>query len=219
MILNMISIGDLIKRERKFMGMTQFQLAEKIGISVVTLRKYEKNEVIPTINILQKIISALGMTAAEFQRALTGYEKGIDDDLDFAYYLADRLADEKENVKDDLKKNNIDLDNNTNLDRKLINSITENNVNIELEYKYINLIEACFKIFDYSTDISEKSREDSINEDDEPETTVETGLLSKYMYGDAEIYLAEKDIMEIGTQIQRYFRFLLSEKGIEIEFF
>lgn len=67
----MLSIGETIKEKRKFLGMTQADLSEKIGISIVTLRRYEKDEVLPSAQMLQKIANALDLTETQFKFAMS----------------------------------------------------------------------------------------------------------------------------------------------------
>lgn len=66
-----MTVGERIKNARKALGMTQVQLADKIGESKQTIYKYEKNKVtnIP-IDKIELIADALGVTPV----ALMGYE-------------------------------------------------------------------------------------------------------------------------------------------------
>lgn len=56
----MATSGEQIKINRKKAGFTQEQLAEKIGVSLMTVRRYEKNERIIPNALLEKIADALG---------------------------------------------------------------------------------------------------------------------------------------------------------------
>lgn len=58
----METIGDRIRKERKFKGVTQEQLADYVGISVMSIRRYEAMERIPTEKIIVKIANALGVS-------------------------------------------------------------------------------------------------------------------------------------------------------------
>ena len=58
----MTTSGERIKTNRKRAGLTQEQLAKKIGVSLMTVRRYEKNERIIPDTVLQKIADALGVT-------------------------------------------------------------------------------------------------------------------------------------------------------------
>lgn len=53
--------GKAIKARRKELGITQPHLAELCDISINTLYKLERGQSNPTIDILNKIITVLGM--------------------------------------------------------------------------------------------------------------------------------------------------------------
>ena len=59
-----MTTGQLIQRARKKAGLTQAELAEKIGASVVTIGQYERNKRQPRIEQLCLISKALGVTVA-----------------------------------------------------------------------------------------------------------------------------------------------------------
>ena len=44
----MTTTGELIKKYRKQAGLTQEQLAKKIGVSLMSVRRYESNERVVT---------------------------------------------------------------------------------------------------------------------------------------------------------------------------
>ena len=52
-------IGERIKRQRETLGMTQENLSEKVGITVVYLSKIENGRVHPTLETLSAISGAL----------------------------------------------------------------------------------------------------------------------------------------------------------------
>ncbi len=54
-------IGQLIKKRRKFLKLTQIDLAEIIGMSRRSLQMLEKGEGNPTFEQLSKILSTLGL--------------------------------------------------------------------------------------------------------------------------------------------------------------
>lgn len=70
--VNMATIGERIKLARKQAGFTQEKLAKKIGVSMMSLRRYENDSRIVTKPILEKIANALEISTSE----LMGYEKG-----------------------------------------------------------------------------------------------------------------------------------------------
>lgn len=59
-------IGKKIKDIRKERKMTQLQLAEKSGLIVTTIRKYEAGTQNPKLNNLQKITVALDVPLSDF---------------------------------------------------------------------------------------------------------------------------------------------------------
>ncbi len=54
-------VGERIRTARKFRGLTLKELAKKLGISWVTLEKYELGQQLPKIVVLQGIASVLGV--------------------------------------------------------------------------------------------------------------------------------------------------------------
>ena len=97
-----MTTGELIKAARKKAGMTQAQLAEKLGISYVGVSQWENDLRNPKLDTLQRIASALGVPVQdlfsdweavdkeEFKRVFL-YGEGIKDRIDAAL---DRLNDE-----------------------------------------------------------------------------------------------------------------------------
>ena len=60
-----MSIGQRIKEKRIRAGMTQAQLAEKIGLSTITIRQYEADKREPRYKIMEKISDALHCNVSE----------------------------------------------------------------------------------------------------------------------------------------------------------
>lgn len=65
-----MNIGEKIKLYRKKSGLTQKQLAEKIGRKEITIRKYESGEREPRISIIHDICEALNIPIDEFGEEL-----------------------------------------------------------------------------------------------------------------------------------------------------
>lgn len=61
-----IKIGEKIKKTRKNLGLSQIDLAEKIGLSFQQIQKYEKGRTKITVNRLQQISEALNVTIWSF---------------------------------------------------------------------------------------------------------------------------------------------------------
>ena len=59
-------IGELIRQMRKSSGLSQMQLAEKVGISYQQVQKYEKGVNKLTLSRLKQISGALGVPASLF---------------------------------------------------------------------------------------------------------------------------------------------------------
>ena len=59
--MNNKEIGKIIKQRRKYLKITQKELAEIISVGLRSLIKIENGEGNPTLDQLQKIIEALGL--------------------------------------------------------------------------------------------------------------------------------------------------------------
>lgn len=55
-----MDIGALIKEKRRDAGLTQEELAQKIGCATITIRQYESGKREPSITVLGKLANALG---------------------------------------------------------------------------------------------------------------------------------------------------------------
>lgn len=58
-------VGENIRKLRRDKALTQKQLADKCGISEITVRRYERGEIIPTLKTLGKIAKALDIHIKE----------------------------------------------------------------------------------------------------------------------------------------------------------
>ena len=79
--------GQSIRRVRKALKLTQEAFAQKCGISLTSLRRYEANERQPNIGTIENMANALNMTLGEFlwsindnstpakQRLLTAFDQ------------------------------------------------------------------------------------------------------------------------------------------------
>lgn len=56
-----VTVGENIQKIRKDMGLTQKELAEKVGVATITIQQYERNVRVPKIETLSKIGAALGV--------------------------------------------------------------------------------------------------------------------------------------------------------------
>lgn len=55
-----------IKRYREERKLTQYELAEKAGIGIASLQRYERGETTPNVNALSKIAKALDLKLSDF---------------------------------------------------------------------------------------------------------------------------------------------------------
>ena len=60
-----MSLASNIRIHRKKAGLTQIELAEKLGISIATLRRWEAGETAPTGTRIMEISSLLGISPDE----------------------------------------------------------------------------------------------------------------------------------------------------------
>lgn len=73
-----MAIGQNIKKYRKEKGLTQKSLGDIINKKEITVRKYESNDISPSIEILKEISAALGVTINELLGNKTEIQNIID---------------------------------------------------------------------------------------------------------------------------------------------
>ncbi len=61
--LTVMTTGERIKELRKEQGLTQQQLAEKVGVTYIQIGRYETGKSNASADVLQKVAGALGTTA------------------------------------------------------------------------------------------------------------------------------------------------------------
>ena len=64
--MDLIKIGKYIAGKRKSLGMTQKQLAEKLGMSDKSVSKWERGVCLPDISVYKELCSILGISLNEF---------------------------------------------------------------------------------------------------------------------------------------------------------
>lgn len=79
-----MTIGERIKTARKAAGITQAQLAEKIGSATITVQQYESGKRQPRIEQLRKIASALGLYISDLVDGTKEGWKSLDVSTAFA---------------------------------------------------------------------------------------------------------------------------------------
>ena len=63
--MDLIRIGQYIAGKRKALGLTQKQLAEKLGVSDKSVSKWERGVCLPDVSLYTKLCAALGITTEE----------------------------------------------------------------------------------------------------------------------------------------------------------
>lgn len=81
---------------RKQKGLTQQQLAERIGVHVVQLRRYEAGSSQPTLDVIRAMALALGISADEL--LFDKDERGPSDDLKLQFEAVSKFDPESKKV-------------------------------------------------------------------------------------------------------------------------
>ena len=68
----MKNLGIYIKSRRKNIGLTQVELAEKVGLTPLTIRRYESGEREPSFSVFVKLCEVLGMRIEDFIHERSG---------------------------------------------------------------------------------------------------------------------------------------------------
>ena len=90
---------DRLASLRKEKNLTQKQLAERIGVHVAQIRRYESGTSQPTLDVIRKIAIALHVSA---DKLIFGEnERGPDDDLRLHFEAVSKLSpEEKKTIKE-----------------------------------------------------------------------------------------------------------------------
>ena len=76
-----MTIGERIKELRKQQGMTQSDLAKKLGIPYQSIGQWERGIRTPKFNTISRIIDALGVPASAFLEGYVSFEE-ISEEMD-----------------------------------------------------------------------------------------------------------------------------------------
>jgi transcriptional regulator with XRE-family HTH domain len=57
-----VKVGDVIRRLRETLGLTQAALAKRAGLSRMHVIRIERDEVSPSLDTLERVAKALGVT-------------------------------------------------------------------------------------------------------------------------------------------------------------
>lgn len=79
--MNTYVTGTVIKQLREKHGMTQLELAERIGVSSKTVSKWETAKGLPDISLLQPLVQALGVSVIELMSGQPIANKNISANL------------------------------------------------------------------------------------------------------------------------------------------
>ena len=64
--MDLVKIGKYIAGKRKDLGMTQKQLAEKLGMSDKSVSKWERGVCLPDVSVYSELCQILGISINEF---------------------------------------------------------------------------------------------------------------------------------------------------------
>ena len=64
--MDLIKIGKYIAGKRKGLGLTQKQLAEKLGMSDKSISKWERGVCLPDVSVYMELCAILGISINEF---------------------------------------------------------------------------------------------------------------------------------------------------------
>jgi transcriptional regulator with XRE-family HTH domain len=91
-----VNFPEHLAQLRKERGLTQPQLAEKIGVHVAQVRRYEAGTSQPTLDVIRSLAVALGVSADELLFAED--ERGPSDDLKLQFEAVSRFDPEAKKV-------------------------------------------------------------------------------------------------------------------------
>jgi transcriptional regulator with XRE-family HTH domain len=91
-----VNFPEHLAQLRKERGLTQPQLAEKIGVHVAQVRRYEAGTSQPTLDVIRSIAVALGVSADELLFAQD--ERGPSDDLKLQFEAVSKFDPESKKV-------------------------------------------------------------------------------------------------------------------------
>ena len=74
--MDLVKIGKYIAEKRKALGLTQTQVAEKLGMSDKSVSKWERGICLPDVSVYSPLCEILGISLNEF---LAGEDIGHDD--------------------------------------------------------------------------------------------------------------------------------------------
>ena len=91
-----VNFPEHLAQLRKDRGLTQPQLAEKVGLHVAQIRRYEAGTSQPTLDVIRSLAVALGVSADELLFAKN--ERGPDDDLKLQFEAVSKFTTEEKHI-------------------------------------------------------------------------------------------------------------------------
>lgn len=79
--MNTYITGNTIKRLRESKGLTQLQLAEKIGVTAKAVSKWETAKGLPDISLMEPLSQALGVSVMELMSGETVINRNVSSNL------------------------------------------------------------------------------------------------------------------------------------------
>lgn len=84
--MNKKTLGMMIASLRKEQGMTQLELAEKMGVTDKAVSKWERDLSCPDVNSLPKLAEVFGISVDELMQIRTETQQGVEK-KDFSKYI------------------------------------------------------------------------------------------------------------------------------------
>ena len=84
--MDQVQIGKFIAERRKANGLTQLQLAEKIGVSDKAVSKWETSKGLPDISLIEPLSKALGVSIMELMSGETVMNKNLSSNILFSKF-------------------------------------------------------------------------------------------------------------------------------------
>lgn len=95
LVLNM-GFPDRVARLRKERGWTQQELADKVGVKVLQIRRYENGTSQPTLEVIKKLAIGLGVTSDTL--IFDADERGPSDDLKLQFEAVSKFDEEDRKI-------------------------------------------------------------------------------------------------------------------------
>lgn len=98
-----MKIGDRIRSHRRRLGLTQKELAERVGVSTGTIGMYETNKREPDLQMIRRLAAEFGVSVSELVEG-TMEEETSEGRRELALHHVDRRHDPSAPIKSSLKE-------------------------------------------------------------------------------------------------------------------